>query len=216
MTEPCRNLNIWPPHALRITCASTELRVLRESDIPALLALKAEGVTQPGIPQPFVFPWHQRPDEEAISYWYQRMAQNGRRDCTLAFVVRDHGEVAGMQDFSGEATQTLRSMETGSWLGRRFHGRGIGTRMRQMALAFAFDHLGMEEMRSGAHVENWASRRVSEKCGYQADGTERIKSPTGNGYEVNVRYRVTPQTFVRPTATIEYEGVEELKRYLGI
>ena len=162
---------------MRITCASTELRVLRESDIPALLALKAEGITQPGIPQSFVSPWYQRPDEEAISYWYQRMAQNGKRDCTLAFVVRDHGEVAGMQDFSGEATQALRSMETGSWLGRRFHGRGIGTRMRQMALAFALDHLGMEEIRSGARVENWASRRVSENADTKPTALNESKPP---------------------------------------
>jgi hypothetical protein len=34
-----------------------------------------------------------------------------------------------------------RTTETGSWLAYRFQGRGIGTAMRRVIAAFAFDHL---------------------------------------------------------------------------
>ncbi|MBD3689041.1 GNAT family N-acetyltransferase [Nanchangia anserum] len=205
---------ILPPHRLLISCASTQLRVLRESDIPALLDLKARGIASPEVPLPFLTPWHLRPDHEAVTYWYTQMAESCRPTCTLTFAVIDDGEIVGLQDIIGAHALRTRSAETGSWLAREFHGRGIGTRMRQMILAFAFDILGLDEMRSAAHVENLASRRVSEKCGYVADGTERIAGD--DGYVTDVRFVVTPDTFIRPTDPVTYEGLAEFTNYVGL
>ncbi len=65
---------------------------------------------------------------------------------------------------------TLRVFETGSWLGRRFQGHGIGTRMRQAMCTLAFDHLGFEEVTSAAFLDNPASLGVSRKVGYVPNG----------------------------------------------
>ena len=72
-----------------------------------------------------------------------------------------------------------RTGETGSWLGREFQGRGIGTAMRQVICAFAFDHLDAEEVTSGAFLDNPASLAVSRKVGYRPNGVRRLKRRAG-------------------------------------
>ena len=65
--------------------------------------------------------------------------------------------------------------QTGSWLARRFHGQGIGTRMRTAMCILAFDHLDFEEITSGAFADNPASLGVSRKVGYRDNGETRLK-----------------------------------------
>ena len=76
----------------------------------------------------------------------------------------------GIQELRATGFPTLRTVETGSWLGRAFQGQGIGTEMRAAVLALAFDGLGAEVASSGAMDGNAASRRVSEKLGYEPNG----------------------------------------------
>lgn len=204
----------WPPHGVEIRCATTRLRAVRESDFAALLALKDEGIADPELPMPFIAAWHEGPDVDCIAHWYATMANFSPQRWTLTFVVIDDGEIAGIYDLMGVDAPALRSLETASWLARRFHGRGLGTRARQMVASFAFDHLGIEEMRSGAHVGNTASRRVSEKCGYVANGTQRVPAP--GGYTTDVRYLLTPETFRRPAEPIDVVGAQAFRAFVGL
>ena len=84
----------------------------------------------------------------------------------------------GIQELRATGFATLRTVETGSWLGRAFQGKGIGTEMRAAVLALAFDGLGAEVATSGAIDGNAASRRVSEKLGYEPNGESRV-APRG-------------------------------------
>ena len=65
-------------------------------------------------------------------------------------------------------------MHTGSWIGRRYQGRGIGTEMRAAVLSLAFDDLHAEYARSTAHSDNAASLGVSRKLGYVDDGVDHL------------------------------------------
>ena len=89
-----------------------------------------------------------------------------------------------------------REVATGSWIGLRHQGRGIGTEMRAAVLSFAFDHLGAVRARSAAFVDNPASLRVSEKLGYRRDGTETL-ARRGRATE-DVRLLVDRDAFRRP------------------
>ncbi len=91
------------------------------------------------------------------------------------------GELAGTQ---GAERTGERTVETGSWLGKRFQGRGIGTEMRSAMLALLFDGLGIEIATSGALEGNAASAHLSAKLGYEPAG-EDVASPRG----LPVRYR---------------------------
>jgi RimJ/RimL family protein N-acetyltransferase len=80
-------------------------------------------------------------------------------------VVRD-GVVAGSQGVGGRHFTVLREVHTGSWLGRRHQGQGIGTQMP------AVQGLAAQWAVSAAFEDNPASLGVSRKLGYRDDGFE--------------------------------------------
>ena len=62
----------------------------------------------------------------------------------------EEGRLVGVQGVSTRDFPVTRTGETGSWLGQQFHGRGIGTLMRQAICVLCLDHLGFEEVTSAA------------------------------------------------------------------
>ncbi len=60
--------------------------------------------------------------------------------------------------------------ELGYWLGVPFWGRGFATEAARALIDHAFGGLEHETLISGARVNNPASRRVLEKCGFQWTG----------------------------------------------
>lgn len=207
---------IWPPYALRITAGDLELRIVRESDFPELVAVALDGV-HPPEEMPFYFPWTDAPPEklaaEYVKYHSQIKASFDRTSPNLEFVVRRSGEVVGSQGFNAQNFPVLRTGETGSWLGQRFQRQGIGTCMRQAVCAFAFDVLGAVEITSGAFADNAASLAVSRKVGYQPNGVQR--KPRRDRAAAHQSLLLTPETFQRGER-VEVEGAEELLSFLGL
>lgn len=106
-----------------------------------------------------------------------------------------------------------RTGETGSWLGQKYQGRGIGTQMRQAICAFLFDYLDAAEITSGAFIDNPASLAVSRKVGYRPDGTRRL-ARKGEA-AVSQRLLLAAADLVRGekvTAT----GVDAFRRFIGL
>jgi RimJ/RimL family protein N-acetyltransferase len=122
--------------------------------------------TTPDV-QPFTTAWTDvPPDERARStmhYHWSRWASWTPSDWTLEFAVISDGEVAGTQGIGGRDSAVLREVHTGSWLGRRYQGQGIGTQMRAAVLHLAFEGLGAQDAASGAFEHNAASLGVSRK-----------------------------------------------------
>ena len=96
----------------------------------------------------------------------------------IDLVVWVEGELVGVQGIGADAFAQERTVATGSWLGSRFQGRGIGTEMRTAVLELAFGPLGAVAVTSSAFEANAASRRVSEKLGYAVVGRDTM-SPRG-------------------------------------
>lgn len=63
-------------------------------------------------------------------------------DWRLNFLVRLDGWVIGSQGLSGEQFAIRREVTTGSWIGMRHQGVGIGTEMRSAVMQFAFEFHG--------------------------------------------------------------------------
>lgn len=61
--------------------------------------------------------------------------------------------MAGLQEMRAVDFAVTREVATGSWLGRRFHGKGIGTEMRGAVLYLAFAGLGARYARSSVFVD---------------------------------------------------------------
>lgn len=206
----------FPPLGLRVTAGPLELRAITDEHLPALCRLAWEGIHAPER-MPFYFPWTDAAPEEvgravATYHWRQR-AEFTRDHWTLNFCVWFEGELVGLQGIETNDYLITRSGETGSWLGRRYQGKGIGTAMRQAICAFAFDHLDAEEVTSGAFLDNPASLAVSRKVGYRSNGVRRLKRR--DSLAENQMLVLKPDHFVRGVP-IQAEGVEPFRRFIGL
>ena len=208
---------IWPPYGLVVEAGDLRMTALREADVPEVLDVVAGGIHDPAW-TPFLFPWTDAPAEEMPANYLRFFASTLTRTVdggvSLELVVRRNGQVIGMQGMNGPDVAGTRRLETGSWLGLPFQGQGLGTRMRRMMCALAFDGLGLDAVTSSAWEDNAASRRVSEKVGYRETGrgqAERRGVPTGE-----VFFELRPEELVRGDEPVRITGAEELQRFLGV
>lgn len=107
-----------------------------------------------------------------MQYHWSAWAEWRPERWSLNLVVERDGVIVGTQGLMAHDFAVLREVSTGSWLGQRYHGQGIGAEMRAAVLALGFAGLGAQHAVSGAHSDNRASLRVSRKLGYTDDGIE--------------------------------------------
>jgi RimJ/RimL family protein N-acetyltransferase len=166
----------WPIQALRLSTPRLELRLLTDVELGQLADLAAAGVHDPAV-MPFNTPWTDLPPLErgrsVLQHSWRLKAKWTAQRWTLGLGVFEGGTVVGFQNVGGDEFGRLREVSTGSWLGLRHQGRGIGTEMRAAVLALAFRGLCADAANSAAFEDNRASYRVSEKLGYQPCGIER-------------------------------------------
>jgi RimJ/RimL family protein N-acetyltransferase len=165
----------WPLAGLRLETPALELRWPSLDDLDALADLAAAGVHDPDV-QPFKVPWTDAsPAERArgtLQYHWSRWGSWQPSDWMMELVVIRDGVVVGTQGMGGRDFAVLREVHTGSWLGHRYQGQGIGTQMRAAVLHLAFEGLGAQQAVSAAFEDNLASLGVSRKLGYRDDGIE--------------------------------------------
>ncbi len=169
--------DLWPLFRLRVRTGALELRLPGDSDLAALAELAREPIHDPDT-MPFSMPWtDQPPDDRArgTAQWHWKArGEWSPSEWRLELVAARDGEVVGTQALHGSDFPVTRQVDSGSWVGRRFQGQGVGTAMRRAALHLAFAGLGARAARSEAFADNVASLRVSEKLGYVRDGSATI------------------------------------------
>lgn len=146
----------------RITTPRLVLRPNADSDIDHLVReIDDLAVSRmlSRVPHPYT-----RADAEAFLAALQR-----RPDIDVALAITRADEVIGGIGLSG----IRGDREFGYWLGRRHWGQGYATEAAFAFLAFVFDVLRLDLVRSGVFVDNPASLRVQEKLGLERIGTSR-------------------------------------------
>ena len=225
MTVPISLAEAYPVLGLRITAGPIELTGADDDTLIALANLAVQGIHASDA-MPFLVPWTLRPADsfhlEYVQYHWGVRSRFAPGGWTLDLAVRYDGELVGSQGVGTKDFLVTRTGETGSWLGRRYQGRGIGTLMRQAICAFLFDHLDFEEVTSAAFVDNAASNAVSRKVGYRPNGIVRklrgrpADDPEG-GDEVAAEqlYVLAPQDLVRGPDLI-VEGAGPVRALIGL
>ncbi|MGP7959800.1 GNAT family N-acetyltransferase [Sanguibacter sp. A247] len=210
--------DMWPVAGLRAREGNLELRFIDDATLAELADLVVRGVHDPGF-MPFLVPWTQGTPEQVrrgfLAYHWGARASLSSDRWSLELAVVVDGQVVGIQSLFAKDFPVVRSAETGSWLGREFHGQGIGTRMRRVAVDLAVVGLGADEVVSEAFVDNPGSCRVSEKVGY-ADNGRHLTSRGGEQVESR-RFRLTRDAWLagaRPD--VEFVGLEGARRQLGL
>jgi RimJ/RimL family protein N-acetyltransferase len=134
----------WPLADLWLQTPELVLRWPSLDDLHALADLAAAGVHDPEV-QPFMVAWTDAsPDERArstLQYHWSCWRSWKPSDWMLELAVVRDGVVVGSQGVGGRDFAVLREVHTGSWMGRRYQGQGIGTQMRAAVLALALSDL---------------------------------------------------------------------------
>jgi RimJ/RimL family protein N-acetyltransferase len=210
--------DVLPALGLRITAGPLELRGITDDDLVTLGALAVGGIHELDR-MPFYHPWTlvaptELPLKFAQYHWNLRASWSPEK-WELNLGVWHDGVLVGVQGVGTEHFLVTRTGETGSWLGRAHQGKGIGTAMRQAICAFLFDHVGFEEITSGAFTDNPASLAVSRKVGYRGNGVRRLKRRDGE-LATNLGLVLSPEDLVRGSHPLEIEGLEPFRRSIGL
>jgi RimJ/RimL family protein N-acetyltransferase len=207
--------SVLPLLGLRITAGPVELRGITDDLIGPLGELAAGGIHAPDA-MPFFTPWSLSEDLPLTiaKYEWKLRAEFSPEEWTAGFAVFWDGELVGSQGISTKDYLITRTGETGSWLGQRFQGRGIGTAMRQVICAFAFDHLDADYVTSGAFTDNPASLAVSKKVGYTNHGWRRVAR---QGSQATIQGLVLdPGSLIRYEHALAVEGLDAFRRSIGL
>lgn len=170
-------IRLWPAAGVRVRSGDLELRWIDDDLLVRLAAVAAGGVHDPDV-MPFEHPWTRGTADEVArsvaTYQWNVRPQVSPAKFVLELGVLVGGVPVGIQGLVADDWRVLRRVETGSWLGREHQGRGIGRRMRVLALHLAFAGLGATEATSGAFADNPASNGVSRRLGYEPNGSVRV------------------------------------------
>jgi RimJ/RimL family protein N-acetyltransferase len=151
---PARRDDIVPV----LATARLVLRAPRRSDVKAIASLANDrriAANTARIPHPY-----------GIEDAEQFIASVNKREGEACFVIMLECASVGL------CSVDLREdgPEVGYWLGVPYWGRGFATEAVRALIDHAFGDLEHEALISGARVNNPASRRVLEKCGFQWTG----------------------------------------------
>jgi RimJ/RimL family protein N-acetyltransferase len=205
-----------PMLGLRITAGPLELRGITDDLLGPLVDLALGGIHAPDA-MPFTVPWTLAAEELPrifVQYYWGLRAKFSVTEWSVTLAAFWEGELAGVQGMETRDYLVTRTAETGSWVGRRFQGRGIGTAMRQVICAFAFDHLNAEYMMSGAFTDNPASLGVSKKVGYAENGWQRM-ARLGKP-ATQQRLVLTAGRLVRYEHELAVTGLPEFRQSIGL
>lgn len=218
MGGPGRLGAVWPLFDLVVRTPRLEVRLPREDEFPDLVALADQGIHDPDT-MPFFVAWTDlepaRRARETAQWLWGRRADWSPDKWTFTGAVFVDGHVVGIQDVGAEHFRSVRSVETGSWLGRAHQGQGLGREMREAVLHLAFAGLGAEEALSGAFEDNAASLATSRAVGYAENGEAR--GPRREGSARTIRFRLDRAGWERHRRDdIEIDGLEPcLELFVG-
>lgn len=208
----------FPLFGLRLRTPRLELRLPLAEELAVLAEVAAEGVHEPER-MPFLVPWTDRPAAEVargvIQHHWSRLGSWAPADWSLNLAVFHCGAVVGVQEINARDLAITRRVATGSWLGRRYQGQGIGTEMRAAVLQLAFAGLDAEEAVSSAFADNRASHAVSRKLGYQPNGIDR--HVIRGGLTIDHRLLLTRAAWERHrTVPVSIEGLAPCLPLFGL
>ncbi|WP_279339888.1 GNAT family N-acetyltransferase [Sphaerisporangium perillae] len=156
------------------------LRPWDEGDIPTLIEIYRD---------PVLRRWTRMPvhDEDDARQWlqtHQRGWTEGRQ-CSFA-VLEAERPVAHI--LLKELVPGKPSAEVGYWTAADARGRGIAVRALDAVSRWAFETWELERLELLHQVDNLASCRVAQKCGYPLEGVLPARPPFPKDGHLHVRH----------------------------
>jgi RimJ/RimL family protein N-acetyltransferase len=166
----------WPLFDLEVRTPRLTLRPITDEVAVELAALAARGIHDPDV-MPFAMPWSRAEspmlERQALQFYWRCRAEMSPAAWNINFAVVVDGTVVGTTGIVAADFARMRQFETGSWLGREYQGRGIGTDMRLATLTLGFVGFGADIALTGAWHDNGPSLGVTRRLGYREQGWRR-------------------------------------------
>ncbi len=208
---------VWPLFGLRIRSERLVLRLPTDDDLVRLIDVALAGIHPPDE-MPFGVAWSTVAGP-AFEHGFLQHHWGLRASWTpdawqLNLIIELDGQPIGSQSVHATRFATMRTVDTGSWLGRAYQGQGYGREMRAAVLAFAFDGLGAKVALTEAFLDNLASAGVSRSLGYEENGRGAL-APEGVARETQ-RFRMTLEGWrSRPRPPVAIGGLEACRDFFG-
>ena len=207
----------WPLFRLSIRSERLVLRLPTDDELVELLGVARAGIHPPDE-MPFGIAWTDRRgadfDRAFLQHHWEKRGAWQPDAWWLNLAVLLDGRPIGSQTIHADTFAQTRTVDTGSWLGLPYQGRGLGREMRSAILAFAFDGLGATAADSSAFLDNHPSNAVSRGLGYEEHGRASL-APRGEERETQL-WRMTASVWRsqdRPPVTID--GLEPCRELFG-
>ena len=163
-------------HTERLT-----LRPWQESDAKALFKYASD---------PEVGPRAGWPPHKSVEESLEIIRTLFNNDSTWAIVLKETGEAIGAMGYgpSCECNLPARDSEPliGYWVGRPYWNRGICTEALRLMLEHIRANTDIASLISGHFIDNPASGRVMEKCGFIPTGETYIDPSQGSETPIRV------------------------------
>jgi RimJ/RimL family protein N-acetyltransferase len=207
----------WPLFDLVVRTPRLEIRYPDDDRLMELAAVAVKGIHDPGF-MPFLQPWTRAESPEfernALKHWWTQRSRWDPEEWHFTGAVIVDGRAVGVQDVGSTHFAVTRAVSTGSWLGRQFHGQGIGKEMRAAILHLAFAGLDAVVAYSGAFEGNAASLGVSRALGYVENG-EKIHDSEGQRVR-EIGLKLTREAWeTRRRDDITITGLEACREWFG-
>ncbi len=207
----------WPLFGLRLRSERLVLRMPTDDDLLALLAVAKAGIHPPDE-MPFGVAWTRLTgaafDRGYMQHYWGTRASFSPEEWTLNLMVETEDGPIGAQSVRASRFAIFRTVDTGSWLGQRFQGRGFGKEMRAAVLGFAFDGLGAQVAETSAFLDNAASNGVSRALLYTENGFGSL-APDGVA-RVTQKFRMTAEDWrSRSRPALAIEGLDGIREMFG-
>lgn len=215
--EPTTLESAWPLFGLRLRSEHLVLRLPTDADLPGFIDLAKAGIHPPDE-MPFGVAWSIVPspafERRFVQHHWGLRGSWTPEDWTLNLLVEMDGAPIGTQSIHAVGFAIHRIVDTGSWLGQAFQGRGLGKEMRSAVLSLAFDGLGALAAESSAFPDNLASNGVSRALGYEENGIGSL-APQGLA-RVSQRFRMSVEDWrSRPRPPVTIEGLDACREMFG-
>jgi RimJ/RimL family protein N-acetyltransferase len=202
---------------LRLRTPRLELRLASDEELRGLAELARAGIHEPEE-MPFEVAWTDNVGspsfgEEFLEFHRDRLAASTPEAWRLELITFLDGSPIGTQGVGADNFAAKREVFTGSWLGRAWQRRGLGTEQRAAVLQLAFVGLGARAAISGARERNHGSLGVSRRLGYEDVGMQ-LAYPRGEPVPHRL-LRLEAADFRSPVQ-VEIEGLDALRSCLGI
>ena len=165
------------------------LRPWREADAPAASLAFSDPVLQR-------FSWPQPPpcsEEDTRRYFAELEAARALgEELNLALVRPGDDSVVLGSGSLYDVRPEQGCASVGYWLAPEARGRGVATHAVRLLARWSFTELGLARLEVTCSLDNEASQRVAQRCGFAREGVLRSHVPSAGGRRDMVVYDLLP------------------------